>query len=510
MDAINKTMGGKGALPGPQCESLDEHVHRAWSSFNDETGADAPAPRRGLTHFPVVEPDGDPRVSMQMAFGAAMPLDSALPAAGQTIRFSDTECSDVEINDTEFNDDHLNADNAGINTAVWQLMPLPLRTEQVPLKAKPSIAGALLPDDASPIPQRSVAAPQFSAGVIPQREKIQTSLVETGQMPQRPRQRIDGKLRAPAPQAALTPQSRVAGSKLREPEATPMAAAEMRAEAKPAMRAGISAVRATLTEPTVIIVDDAIPAQPAGSPRIALTPQRAADSKQIAPATHSSAAGQTISAASTQIQQRGLPAEQAKAEPAKVEQTTATSEHSISVPQANMPQPLPQPIPDALQAAIDMPHKEKLPQQAVSDAPPQPIQQQPLPQRPLSIAPEAAPQTPPKNTPQQSSAAMAAAPAPAPAPASAANGGSTLTYRFDKWNGNHTVTVQAPTKAETPQYILAPSDSVVSQRLSEHLAQSQQNQQMADVPPMRFVDADERQQQQPRQQTPQEDDEDEA
>jgi len=271
-------------------------------------------------------------------------------------------------------------------------------------------------------------------------------------------------------------------------------------------------VRVTLTEPAAAIADDVIPLQPTSAPRTALTPQpqqRVASSKRLAPAAHPSAAGQTITAASTQIQPRGLPVEQAKVEPAKVEpakveQTTATSEHSISAPQANMPQPLPQPISDPLQAAIGMPHKEKLPQQAVSDAPSQPIQQQPLPQRPLPIAPEAAPQTPPKNTPQQPSPAMAAA--PAPTQAAAANGASTLTYRFDKWNGNHTVTVQAPTKADTPQYILAPSDSVVSQRLSEHLAQ---NPQMADVPPMRLSDADERQQQQ-RQQTPQEDDEDEA
>jgi hypothetical protein len=405
---------------------------------------------------------------MQAAFDAAMPQDSALPVVDQTIRFSETE----------FKDDNFNADDARINAAVWQLMPLPLRAEHVPLKANPSIAGTLLPDDAPPILQRSDSAPQFSAGVMPQRETIQQSITAT------------------APQAALRPQYRVAGSKLREPEVAPMAAAEMRAEAKPAIRAGINATRTPSTESPAAIVDDAIPLQ-AASPRIALTPQQhAAGSKQLAPAAHSSAAGQTIAAASIQIQPRGLPVE--PAQQAKAEQTTATSEHSISASPANMPQPLS----DVLQAAIDIPHKEKLPQQAVSDAPPQLIQQ-PLPQRAPSAAPDAAPQTAPKNTPQQASAAMVAA--PAPASASAANGGSTLTYRFDKWNGNHTVTVQAPTKADTPQYILAPSDSVVSQRLSEHLAQSQQ---MADVPPMRLSGDDERQQQ--RQQTPQEDDEDEA
>jgi hypothetical protein len=119
-----------------------------------------------------------------------------------------------------------------------------------------------------------------------------------------------------------------------------------------------------------------------------------------------------------------------------------------------------------------------------------------------------------------------------------------LTYRFDKWNGNHAVTVHAPLDADSrsrelepagrntapqtvqsaekiavqntaqsnlqnnPQfnarYSLSPSDDLVSQRLGEYLARTADAQ---DTPSMRLTDSDERQRRQG--QAQQEDDEDE-
>ncbi|MDB5988937.1 MAG: hypothetical protein JWQ10_340 [Herbaspirillum sp.] len=515
MDAIGKTMGGKGTLPALQCESLDEHVHRAWSSFNDETGADAPAPRRGLTHFPVAEPDGDPRVPMQAAFDAVIPFDSAFPAAELTIRSSDAEYNDVDFNDTEFNDAEFNADNANINMAGWQPLPLPVRPEHAPLKINFPTAGTLLPD-APPLLQRSVSAPQFGPGVMLHRKTIQPLITATGQMPQR--RRIDGKLPAPATHAPATTNTSVTNTAV---------AGQTITEVRQDLRTSSGTVRAALPEAAVQMHprgfqleqpaaagENSMPEQLSVRPPIPWTPQqRDAGGKRLVPATHAPTAhasntGPTITEVRQDLraasggERAALPEAAAQIHPRglQVEPLATASENAIPAQPANTPQP--QPISGALQAATDAPHKEKSPPQAISDAQPLPFPQQPAPQRPPSAAPDAALPAQAKNTPQQPSAAMVAA----PAPASAANGGSTLTYRFDKWNGNHAVTVQAPTKADAPQYILAPSDSMVSQRLSEHLAQ---NPQMADIPAMRLSDADERQQQ-PRQQTPQEDDEDEA
>ncbi|RXZ38335.1 hypothetical protein D9O50_01975 [Oxalobacteraceae bacterium CAVE-383] len=119
-----------------------------------------------------------------------------------------------------------------------------------------------------------------------------------------------------------------------------------------------------------------------------------------------------------------------------------------------------------------------------------------------------------------------------------ASSNSSLTYRFDKWNGNHAVTVQtampadlphatagqtpaqaaaqtsgpAPMQAPNPpnatQYTLSPSDQLVGQRLSEHLTQFGRD---AALPQVHLRDADEhRQRQQQHPQPPREDDEDEA
>jgi hypothetical protein len=135
-------------------------------------------------------------------------------------------------------------------------------------------------------------------------------------------------------------------------------------------------------------------------------------------------------------------------------------------------------------------------------------------------------------------AAMANAANSAKAEKAAVNAGSgagaSLTYRFDKWNGNHAVTVQTampadlprtaseqapgqawtqagqlPNAAQTAQYTLSPSDQLVGQRLQEHLTQFGRD---ANLPAVHLRDTDEHEQrrQQQQQQQPQEDDEEEA
>jgi hypothetical protein len=131
---------------------------------------------------------------------------------------------------------------------------------------------------------------------------------------------------------------------------------------------------------------------------------------------------------------------------------------------------------------------------------------------------------------------------------SAVSTGASLTYRFDKWNGNHAVTVHTAAPADlsaaaergdmragaqtlttslpdapvasqqaqltqqtqqtlqsATQYTLSPSDQLVGQRLGEHLARFGAD---ADLPQLHLKDADERQRQQ--QQAEQQDEEDEA
>jgi hypothetical protein len=164
----------------------------------------------------------------------------------------------------------------------------------------------------------------------------------------------------------------------------------------------------------------------------------------------------------------------------------------------------------------------ELPLQAVQGAMPQTAIESPLlqtgnPEQPRQVKPQ---------KPQAHTAPTAAVKTDGAANSS----GPSLTYRFDKWNGNHAVTVQTAAPADMPsttaaanaaesapgfasaaqsplqnaaQYTLAPSDQLVGQRLGEHLTQLRHG---ADLPPMYLKDADEQQQRQ-RQETPQEDEE---
>jgi hypothetical protein len=226
--------------------------------------------------------------------------------------------------------------------------------------------------------------------------------------------------------------------------------------------------------------------------------------------------------------------------------------------------------------SVEMPHREKSkesqksPLKIASDAVALPLPL-PLMQAMQEQTPAAAPnaasasQDRGKPSPQQGQAsASAPSTAGVDAVATAATG-STLTYRFDKWNGNHAVTVHAPLDADgrlrnaeqttrntaqntTPsgsqsgskndsqgsasnsaqprytekfaaqnavpqsaKYTLSPSDDLVGRRLSEHLARPADMpdaHDKPDYPSMRLADADERQRR--HQQAPQEDDEDEA
>lgn len=53
-----------------------------------------------------------------------------------------------------------------------------------------------------------------------------------------------------------------------------------------------------------------------------------------------------------------------------------------------------------------------------------------------------------------------------------ASRGSELTYRFNKWGNEHSVKVQSQSRVDVPQLMLQPSDSLVAQRLGEHLSQT--------------------------------------
>jgi hypothetical protein len=191
--------------------------------------------------------------------------------------------------------------------------------------------------------------------------------------------------------------------------------------------------------------------------------------------------------------------------------------------------------------SADRPRKEKSLPRIGSDAsvPPLPLIQA-MQEQTATAAPNpaAASQDSARHSPQPMQQ-PATAPTASTEAAASATTGSTLTYRFDKWNGNHAVTVHAPLHADgrsrdlepasrntAPQtvqnaekiaaqntaqsntrYSLSPSDDLVSQRLSEHLARTADEQ---DRPSMRLTDSDERQRRQGQGQAQQEDEEDET
>jgi hypothetical protein len=160
-------------------------------------------------------------------------------------------------------------------------------------------------------------------------------------------------------------------------------------------------------------------------------------------------------------------------------------------------------------------------------------QPQPQPQQPTQS----------KQQPENAATVSSRSSASAAGEGASATGGS-LTYRFDKWVGNHSVTVQTsapagdllpasdgrlnpafspafnpasgasnsmqqsvlpPASQFNAQYTLLPSDHLVGQRLHEHLVQFGQS---PETPTLRLNDADERRQQQ--REAPPEDDEDDA
>jgi hypothetical protein len=466
MDAIDKTLAGQGAILSADCVPLDEYVRSAWSAANPDIDAESEAEAGPDDRFIATESEAE---SGLPAFPAVMP-GNVTPSSPIQMRL---QLRRDAISPTA--------------QPVTEQIESP-RTFQPKEKSLDNASGigfvppAILPPqpNLSWLPQRGVAAP-IASNTLPL-SKMYTAVAASPVRAERV-ERIE------RPANPATPPAIVSATKQKTTSATQPAET-------PKTIPALAEVSSSKQKPT-------LPSQQGerfNSVDSVDNTERSA--KPSASAPHAIAQSSSL--------QTGAP-EAMAVNPSPTLSAAAATTATTAKATATAPLKQKHPSPSA-----------ELPLQSPQGVIPQTAIESPLLQGGNAEQPrQVKPQKPQAHT----------APAAAVKTDGAANSsGPSLTYRFDKWNGNHAVTVQTAAPADMPsttstanaaesapgfasaaqspsqnaaQYTLAPSDQLVGQRLGEHLTQLRHS---TDLPSMYLKDADEQQQRQ-RQETPQEDEE---